>query len=707
MTLKEINFKKCYDSDEDNILNEFYIPALSNSIKYHRLAGFFSSSVLALAARGIAQFIENGGHMELIASARLTKEDVEAITQAYKDPEKAVEDAILRDLVNFEEEFIRDHVRALGWMVANNRLDIKIAVVRDEDGLPLDEVSINNRGIFHQKRGILEDEEENRISFSGSDNESASAWQDHIEEFKVFRGWNEYEAEYLQADLTRFEKFWNGLARRTEVMEVPEAVERKLIEIAPKDIRELDLKKWTRKEVIGVRGRRKLELWPIQNEAVKKWFENGNKGIFEMATATGKTYAALGCLKKMLDKEEKLVTIIATPWTHLSEQWRDKINELGITTQILVADSSNPNWKNELTDFIFDVRNEIIENLVALTTHDTLHTGDFIDIINRSDAKLFLIVDEVHGVGSPKRRAGLVEEYDFRLGLSATPERWFDEEGTEKIFEFFGGTVFNFPLKEAIRMVNPAIGKTYLCSYDYKPYFVEMSEEELERYEKETRKIARAYYQAKDDEEKERKFHEFLSIRRKRIIKNADGKWRAFIQILDEIEDLSNCLVFCTPQQIDRVQNILNARDVIQHKFTQDEGTSPSEEYGGISQREFLLQKFVKGTYQVLVAMKCLDQGVDIPPAEKAIILASTGNPRQYIQRRGRVLRHSPGKEKATIYDIIVVPNLSGADPDFLELERKIVKKEFKRYKEFAEVANNALECLERIERIERDYGLI
>lgn len=707
MSLKELSLKKAYDSDSDDILREFYIPALSHSVSYRRLAGFFSSSSLAVAAKGLSEFITKGGHMKLIVGAKLQKEDIEAIKEAHKNPEKVIEKLMLKELENLESEFVKDHVRALSWMVANKKLEIKVAIVCDEDECPLERITVDRQGVFHQKVGILQDAKGNKISFSGSDNETASAWLSNIEEFKVFRSWEDSEKEYLNADCWRFDKFWHSAARRTRVMDIPTAVKGKLIEIAPKNIEELNLEKWLRKET--VEKKKIIELWDHQKQAIEAWLENNKRGIFEMATGTGKTFAALGCLKKVLEKEGRLVTVISCPYGHLVKQWSNSINEFGVSCDTVIADSSNFGWKNKLTDCILDIKTGESEKLIVLTTHATFSTDDFIGIIRKADTKLFLIVDEVHGAGAPERKKGLIEDYGFRLGLSATPKRWFDLEGTEELFNFFGGTVFEFSLEKAIRTINPATGRTFLVPYEYKPHFVELTDEELNEYEDETVKIVRAYHRSKNREEKDELFS-LLLFKRQKIIRNAVNKFSVFEQILDDIGKIENCLIYCSPQQIDKAQTILKSykkQDIIQHRFTEKEGVVPEDRYGGLSERQLLLQKFAEGDYHVLVAMRCLDEGVDIPPVKTAIILASTGNPRQYIQRRGRILRRFPGKKKAAIYDLIVVPSLSGpVDPSLVELERRILKKELSRYKEFARVATNTVGCLRKIEELEDRYSV-
>jgi len=703
MTLKSIDFNYSYDSDFDDILNDFYIPILSNAISYKRLAGFFSSTILAVSAKAISELISNNGHMRLICSARLSKSDIEIIKEAYETPEKIIENKFIEDLDNLQDEFIKDHVRALGWMIANEKLDIKIAIVFDENKYPLDEKIIEKKGIFHQKVGIVEDSEGDKISFSGSANESASGWLDNIEEFKVFRSWENHEMEYLNSDEKRFEKFWHGMAKRTKVIDVPQAVKRELIKIAPENIEELNLKKWLKNKKNTYKNL--VELYDHQIKAVEKWLNNDKKGIFEMATGTGKTFTALGCLQNLLENDEKFITVIACPYDHLVKQWEDDIKDFGITIDTIIADSTNPKWKNNLADYLLDIKIGIKNRLIVLTTHTTLSSSTFIQIITMSANKLFLIADEVHGLGAGKRQNGLIEDYCYKLGLSATPKRWFDLEGTNKLFDYFGGTVFEFTLSDAINTINPATGLTYLTPYEYKPYFVELNDSELEEYEQITQKIVNVYHNA--NKEKKEELISLLSFKRQGIIKNAENKYIAFNDILNQLSSVEYCLIYCLPEQMEHVQNILNHKGIIQHKFTLKEGTKAERKYGGISERKFLLKKFADGTYNALIAIKCLDEGVDIPPARTAIILASSGNPREYIQRAGRVLRRYPGKEKSIIYDIIVVPTLSNIiNPEFLDIERKIIKKELMRYKEFTNNATNKLECLNAIEQIELKYKI-
>lgn len=700
MSFLHLNLKHDYDSEKDDILRDFYIPVLSRAKKYYRLAGFFSSSAFAVAAKGMSAFAKNQGNMKLVVGARLQKRDVEAIREGLEEPEKVITEMMLKELEQIEEEFVRDHVKALAWLVARNQLSIRVAVVTDKHGQPIDYDTAIRQGIFHQKVGVFEDEDGNLISFSGSVNESAMAWEDNIEEFKVFRSWIEAEKEYFDADLSKFNRFWEGYASRTKVFDIPEAIKKRLIEIAPSNVDELKLDRWSE----GGKHLGAVQLRQYQAEAVQNWLGNDKKGILEMATGTGKTVAALSCIKKILETEKKVIIVISGPFIHLSEQWIREFDRLGIQSKKSLADSSKAKWRDKLVDNIIDVENGISERLVVLTTHNTLSSMDFMNIIKESKArapevKLLLVVDEVHGIGAPERRNGLLQEYDYRLGLSATPKRWFDFEGTDKIFSYFGDVVFEFPLKAAI-------DSGYLAPYVYKPHFTSLTPQEMERYEEETRKISRAYYRSKDEDEKDEIFT-LLCIKRQKIIRNALNKLVVFQEILDELGEIKYCLVYCSPKQIRPVQEILNQRNIVQHKFTQSEGTRPEDRFDGLSERDFLIKQFSEGVYRTLVSMRCLDEGVDVPPARVAIMLDNSGNPREYIQRRGRVLRKYPGKERAVIHDVIVEPVLRQSLPAELgSLERRIIAKELERYRDFARASQNASECLKIMQNIEALYGI-
>ena len=698
MNLREVSINNCYDSDDQDILNDFYIPALENSCKYCRMAGFFGSGSLAIAAKGIQGLLKNNGSMKLIVGLIPSYDDVNAIKQGLESPEEIIEKMFIRDIDEIQDKFEEDHIKALAWMVANNKLEIKIAF--PDPNLFDNNTSgyIKNVSLFHQKVGILEDGQGNIITFSGSENESESGWKNHIEEFKVFRNWIKEEEKFLKHDLNKFEKFWNCKAKRTIVTDASIAIKNKLIGIAPNDISKIDLEKWRKK--INQLGK-EIILRNYQKKAIQNWFNHNKTGIFEMATGTGKTFTALGALQKLLAEKDRLVSVIACPSSHLIDQWFEEIKKFHFGVDVLIASSVNSKWRHQIADYLIDIKHKVNKKLIILVTHDTFSTPDFIKIISSCTTDIFLIIDEMHGIGSPERKKGLLPFYNYRLGLSATPMRWYDKDGSEDLFNFFGETVYKLSLKDAVNTINPATGKTFLTKYDYKPIFVELTEGELSEYEEQTKKLVKMYHGADSPKEKDEILNIILN-KRANIIKNASNKFNEFINILKNIHPPTFTLVYCTPQQIKDVQRILNENNIIQHKFTMEEENKPREKYGGISERQFLLKQFGQGKYQILVAMNCLDEGVDVPPARIAIILASSGNPRQYIQRRGRVLRHYPGKEKAVIYDFIIKPSVKlKLSDDIALIEKRIFAKEISRFEEFSDVADNSLECLNKVYELE------
>ena len=431
-----------------------------------------------------------------------------------------------------------------------------------------------------------------------------------------------------------------------------------------------------------------LKLRDYQIEAIDNWFDNDNVGIFEMATGTGKTYTALSAFKRLSESHDKLLTVIACPQLHLINQWVDEIKKFH-DSEILVFSSTNYKRVKELKELRIDFSLGLVDKAVIVTTHLSLSHEELIQFVNEFKYKSLLIVDEVHGIGSSKQMLGLNDNFDYRLGLSATPERWFDDKGTQIIQDYFGGCVFQFDIEDALETVNPDTGETYLTPYYYHPIIVDLNNVEMREYMDLTKQLA--YYLNSKRADADSKA-ETLKLKRQRIINNLEDKLVKFEEILDDNPDLDKTLIFCSPQQIDEVQVILNNKNISQHKFTQSESASKKKNEL-FSQREKLIKLFEDGYYKVLVAIKCLDEGVDIPIADTAIIMSSTSNPREYVQRRGRILRRYPGKEYANIYDMIVFPKRK------TEQSSKISDKEAERYREFAQNAINSYECLKILDK--------
>jgi len=677
-TFKDLQFKEHYDSQKDNLLKDFYIPALANSKKYRRVVGYFNSKSLASVAVGLKDFILNGGKMDILCGVDLNPDDINMVKFASEHPEEILTYNFLKELNSIKDEIVKNHVKVLGWMIANKQLRIRIAVKIDKEGNP-----IPNEGILHYKIGLMNDYKNNLISFSGSINETSAAWEKNGEEFHLFRDWNLGEISHLKENLNTFTDLWNSNTHIYKILEIPEAVEKKLIKDAPTNFNDLIFQDPFSHQITT--SDEKIELYDYQIEAREKWFNNNKKGIFVMATGTGKTYTALGCFEKLLLEDSKLLTVISSPTKHLIPQWKKSIKNFGLIIDRIIIANSDTNWRTDLENALLDLRLSNINNLTVLTTHNTLSNDDFISLLTEYNKyHYFLIGDEMHGLGSPYRRNGLRKElYNYRLGLSATPTRYSDEE-SDFLSEFFGEALYTISLRDAIyNYYNPKTGKSYLTPYNYHPYFLSLTKKELEKY----KKITLNLFKFKD--EKYTKQKENLLFQRSELIKDAFNKLKIFEDILDDIDDYSGLIVYCSHNQINEVLKILNTRNIVAQKFTMEEKTTPLEKYGGLSERELILDDFKNGNYQVLVAMHCLDEGVDIPSASKAIFMCSSNSSREFIQRIGRVIRRSANKNHADIYDLIVKPSKDKLDRSLKKIEENIFEREKQRYKKIGYIAEN------------------
>jgi len=739
MSFRDLNLKHTYTSEKDNILEDFYIPVLKEAINYKRVTGYFSSRSFMTAAAGLSQFIRNGGRMQFILNIVLSDEDYKQIEKATYNTEEIIEEKLIHDLSQLEDEFKSNYVKLLGWLIAYNYLEVKIGYIKDKQ--------IEN-AVLHQKIGILTDMENNTISFSGSNNESAYGWVYNSEKFKVFFSWEPNNDVFISQDTTDFNELWSNQSQKTEVIPFPEAVERKVISIADIESINIDdlldrITKYQAKRVDenadlrgcfetlrddypyastesqtgsgynsvsegpGVNEYKTIHLREYQHEAIEAWFKNGCCGIFEMATGTGKTYTALGALKQLLEREQKLVTIISVPFLHLAKQWEKSLHNMGIKIPVIHVSSANPKWKAELKTKILDYRLDKEKQFIIITTHDSLATSPFIELISDVKSNIFLIGDEVHGLGTVTRLDALLPLYTYRLGLSATPERYFDELGTQELMRFFNRVVYVFDLHRAITEINPDTGETYLVPYEYYPIFVELTDEDMSEYSKLSRQIA-ILYNKKDRSKSEQLRLEQLLRERQDIIKNTQTKYPAFEALINDLaknNKIKQTLVYCSPKQIETVQQLLRRqKGIIQHRFTsKEDAIRRQKKYCNLTEREYLLYKFEKGDYDVLVAIRCLDEGVDVPATRNAILMCSSGNPKEYIQRRGRVLRRAPGKDKAVIYDITAIP--SKIDGGYPNIDIKVLESQLKRLEEFARDALNIGEVEREIFKIRRKYN--
>jgi superfamily II DNA or RNA helicase len=647
MSFKELELHSSYESLEDNeyLLNQFYIPVLEQTVNYYRIAGFFSSTALTVAMEGIEGLIHNKGKMYLLVSPELSASDYKTIKEygQISANSEMFDDLDIDDTAN-------DHIKALAWLLANDYLEIKIVV---------GEKSANS--LFHQKFGIFEDAEGDKISFSGSINETAQAWLNNIEEFKVFRSWKDGQKEYLNSDCQKFIDYWNdnkpGIAK---VYDIPEAIRKRIVHVKPENINDLSIMK---KYVCKSKKEEGLSLFPHQKAAVEKWKNNNRKLLVEMATGTGKTRTAIGCVYEMLKNGEKFITIVATPQTTLSQQWNSDIKELDLNFDVSIfADSTNPKWKNEFKSLL--LKFWMYKSAIVYTTHDTASSKYFIECIKkyRHDTKIFFICDEVHAIGSLKQREALLDDYDYRIGLSATPERLYDEEGTGLTRKYFGNQSFEFTIYEALHTINPITGKYFLNQYNYYPRFVHLNDEETSKCKKINRQISiiKSIIEGKKKRQvpyaADQKKLEGCYNTRANIDKNAVEKIGELQSLLKDLnpELIQDTIIFTTDKQINDVMEMLGELKISRAKIT-EEISARSSGISEISDRQKIIKEFAEGMYRVVVGIKCLDEGIDIKTARIAVLMASSTNPREYIQRVGRVIRPAPNKKISEIFDFIVL----------------------------------------------------
>jgi superfamily II DNA or RNA helicase len=665
---QDLSIPAVIDTDQDDFINDFYKPLLSEATTYKRGVGYFTAGWLAENAHGMATFARNGGTAKWITSPQLSAAD----WQAMQEGDRARQDAILRESLhnevsNLKRDLQRDTRNALAWLIAEGLLEIRFAVPSGSSG-----------GEFHDKWGVFTDDAGNSVAFHGSQNDSAQGFRNY-ESFDVFCNWqNDREAQRVTLHSDRFDTLWRDELDGVDTVSLPDSIQEEIV-----SLRETD------QPPFGD-SHNPITLRDYQQSAVDAWKANGRRGLLEMATGTGKTYTAIGAMDELLtERSNAVAVVISVPFTHLANQWSESLSEWGYNRPKLLYGSANSDWKSDLSRLLSDMSIGVRGDTIFITTHTTLASEYFKETMNSSSTETFLIADEVHGVGSEHRRKGLLETYECRLGLSATPTRYYDEQGTEVLERFFGGVVFEYGLSDAI--------PEHLTEYEYYPHIVEMTNEELSEYSSLSRKLASEW--SKEDPDTE--LIERLLIKRSGLIKSADAKLgtlRSIIRELKRRDAADHLLVYTNHNQINEAQEILNQEGLIQHRFTNEEDDS---------ERKQLLDSFASGEYDALVAMKCLDEGVDVPSTKRAILLSNGQNPKQFIQRRGRVLRHhqKSGKERAEIYDLIVVPTLKPSRT-IVDSERNILKGELERFEEFADTAVNEIEAKNRIQPIRTEYEL-
>lgn len=625
--------------------------------------------------------------MQLITSVYFNKKDLEILKTNSETKEEIISRNFKRELIELDDLLQKDHLKAMGWMLKNNLLEIKIVnLINNEDNL-IPENIINKSGMFHMKVGIFNDGN-NLISFSGSINESATGWLHSIEEIKIFKEWLSGQQEYVYEDLKEFDKFWNNKATKSKTFDIPFAIKNELIKIAPKNLDELNIS-YAKKPNISTKIVEKKELREHQKMALDAWKNNNFKGILAMATGSGKTITALFA-SEMAPKST--ITIICAPTVPLIQQWESEIKKFDDLALVVIAGTEKSNWKELLGPKLAPYRLEsnldnIKNRTYVLCTNKTASNKNFVNLWEGIQPKnIQLIADEVHHLGAENLQNIFNINSSRRLALSATPERQWDEQGNQVIFNYFTKTIFEYDLQQAIN-------DGYLAHYTYHPLFAEMNQNEFQEYYELTQEMKQEMAIHK---QKERKIGRrlplpvFLKIileKRALIKKKTADKVNVFETWCDSFKQ-NQVLLFCEDtEQMNDLIEILNHTGKKYAKYKSDMQDS---------QKIQSLNFFKEGRIELLLAIRCLDEGLDVPDCSACIIISSSTSVREFVQRRGRVLRATSKLKIAKIFDIIVIPP-SNYSLEQEDAAQSMINSEMNRLKIMADCADNRLDVINEI----------
>lgn len=718
---------RIYKSGSKNEPFKFYLDCLLNSNRLDLLLGYFSSSAINVLSVGFASFMQRGGIVRLIINDVLFDRDKEAI---QKGEEGFIKDDLI-DLNNYEnlketlsksDQFFFD---CLAWLIKKDK--IQFVIIKPK----------NHNGISHFKSGIFSDGSK-EIGFKATCNFTATALLSNLEELSVIDP-NDGSIQKSQIDEQRdyFSKTYSGKNETVEYLssdKIKVAIkslsnDKEIDELILDELELIDVKKKSeeyytqdfldivKEELIEYQTSPKFPYIegprPYQKEAYKNWVANDYSGIFAMATGTGKTITSLNCLLKEYEKTRIYRAIITVPTIALVEQWKKECISFNFKNIITV--SSREKWGNNLA--FFNTASKLIDtSYIVIVTYASLPRKKFQSHFTQLPEDTIFIADETHNLGS-HRLLKLLPNIHLkkRIGLSATPSRKFDEIGNQAIQRFFNDEppyIVSFSMEEALK-------KRFLCSYKYYPHIVELTEQEMEKYKKLSLQLLRMGLFDKltgnfrSTPEIEKKL-----LERKRIIHKATNKLDVFKAILRSEFDKRTNLKYTLIYVPEGVEANFDERD---YSIETDEENKLINEYtkavsntddsimvkqftANSENREGILKNYEEGRIHILTSMKCLDEGVDVPRSELAIFCASTGNPRQFIQRRGRVLRLHMDKIHATIHDLVVVPEI--ADESTYEMEKGLVKKELERVVDFANMAMNKIHTYETFKSILSYYNL-
>lgn len=704
--LQEFPHKR-FVSDSSVTPFHFYEKYLPYSKEIWLKFGYFSTNAIRTLSLSFARFIYKGGNATIITNHFYNKNDADELINNSLIDFDLIEDQLnstesIKNLLEGEKQHFYNCLRYL-----QNKGRLKIQPVKKRNG-----------NMSHFKEGVFEDFDGNFIGFNGSCNFTYSAFMTNGESLDIKGDWideidkkeiNEKKDEinniiknknplYKLLDKDSLEIVINTKGQRKELDEL--LYTEKELNNSISNSRENDkIYKEILKEYKTERNQPKFpheSPYPYQVDAYNAWVKNNYKGLFAMATGTGKTLTAINCILNEWKSNKVLKNIFVVPGKELVEQWSEELNQSNFKS-VFNWYSSNNRLKKDI-DMIRILKDSDELNIVI--TYDSFISDRFQNIFKKELKDFIVVFDEVHELGAPKRKS-IVSELTFNkvIGLSATPLRLWDDNDENNFIEnlfdsYHPNYTFTFSMDRAIE-------EGFLCAYNYYPYFVNLSDSEFEEYIELTAKIPLG----------EDLINSHAAIQRQRLLDNANEKDEIFLKILDEMVKVDNykyTLVYCPKgsEGDSQERRIEKLRRISYEKFP---FISSLSFLGESDLRKTRLNQFETGFTDMLFAIKCLDQGVDIPRTENAIFLASGKNYREFVQRRGRVLRKYSDKnytkEQANIYDILVLPTLAQYSEEKNTM-KKLIFSEFKRFLEFYNLAISNPETYRKIQDELVRYGL-
>ena len=715
--LRKLSYKGVYKSDLDNILDDFYFPALSVASSYDRAVGYFSASTISYAAQALSAFVKHGGNIRLILGAFCDAQDLEAVKQGYK--EKEISDKIgaeqLGIIKNVSDELFQNRFDTLSWLVAHRRLDVKIA--------------LRERGMYHDKVGIITDEVGDRVVFAGSANESTQALlpTHNYESINVFRTWLPEQAEFFGPHIDSFERLWKNESCSTAVIDIPTAVREKLIAtarameytpdpeieaaIAARIMAQSGSAQSTTfgqpREPATINGQL-FKMHDHQIAALQAWKAKGDfQGTFDLATGAGKTITAIYAIVKLSKAIDGLACVIAAPYQNLADQWVDILAKFNIYP--IKCYISRYQWEEKLRNMVHELTMGSRKFGAVVVVNRTLKSSEFQNCLSKINGdRLLWIGDECHHHTSKAYERFLPTHARYRIGLSATPQHYIDEERNERLNEFYGDIVTRYTLEQAIK-------DKVLTPYVYYPHIVEFTDAEANEFVDLSEQIGRIMAMQNGKASEMSPSLTGLLMRRARLVGSAENKIPTLKALLTGEKPTQHTLFYCGDGTVETDEEQTGAEDNVNLDRRQVEAVSAMlhEMSWDVSRftaresrkdRQNIIENFRLGIIDAMVAIRCLDEGIDVPACSTAYILASSRDPRQFVQRRGRILRRSPGKERSRIHDFIVVLP-KGYETD-LHYAKRLIKSELSRVTEFSSLSKNRSEAYHMLAPVLRAYDL-